>query len=98
VSRIAQKYFTVAELAWTYSFAESTIRTWMKQGLFGPPEDFLVVGTDVRIPTSGALFFEEKHKNRLDAAREAANNLKGRTLGEARRKLAEKEAPTDETA
>jgi hypothetical protein len=33
--KVAQKYFSVADLAWTYSFAESTIRGWMRDGLFG---------------------------------------------------------------
>lgn len=89
MSRIAQKYYSVAELAWTYSFGESTIRRWMKEGKFGPPEQFLRVGTDVRVPTSGALFFEEHFKAKCDAGQEAVNKIRGRTLGEARRRLRE---------
>lgn len=86
MSRIAEKYYTVSELAWTYGYSDWTIRQWIRQGQFGPPERLLIIGKDLRVPASGAVFFEDNHRNIHVAARNAANAVKGRTLGEARRK------------
>lgn len=86
MSRIVQKYYPISELAWTLSFSESSIRRWAREGLFGPETEFLEIGSDVRIPTSGVLFFIEHHQRRIDAARVEANKIRGRTLGEAKRR------------
>lgn len=85
---VAQKYYGAPELAWLFGFSEWSIREWGKQGKFGPPSQFLRVGNDVRIPQSGVLFFIEAHLNAKSEARRLADQVRGRTLGEARRKLA----------
>lgn len=85
MSRVVQKYYSVQELAWTYSFAECSIRSWMRAGEFGPQAEFLTIGQHVRVPTSGALFFESNHRKYHDEERTRAKVISGRTLGEARR-------------
>ena len=83
---VATKYWPLAELAWLFGFAESTIREWAKKGEFGPDRDFLRVGNDIRIPSSGVLFFINSHLNQKNEAQRLADQVRGRTLGEARRK------------
>lgn len=82
-----QKYRPVTELAWLFAFSDSTIKNWANQELFGPPADFLRVGNDIRIPDSGALFFINNHLNTKSDARRMADQVRGRSLGEARRRL-----------
>jgi hypothetical protein len=86
---LVQKYYTVPELAWHFGFSETTIREWMRAGLFGSQEEFLRRGNDIRVPQSGALFFIEAHLNKKTQAQRLADQVRGRTLGEARRKLEE---------
>ena len=90
---LVQKYRPIPELAWLFSFAPATIKEWTDRNLFGPPEDFLRVGNDIRIPDSGALFFINNHLNQKSEAQRLADQVRGRTLGEARRRRLLQQGP-----
>lgn len=87
MSRLVQKYYSISETAFTFSLGESTVRRKLRAGEFGPLAECLIDGTAIRIPTSGLLSYIEKHQPKDIAQRKAADQVKGRTLGEARRRL-----------
>jgi hypothetical protein len=87
VRLVVEDYHSYARLAAKFDFSERSIRDWAAKGEFGPGDRFLRRGTDVRVPTSGVLFFIERNLARHDEARMLANKVRGRTLGEARRRL-----------
>jgi len=84
---LVQKYRPIPEIAWLIAFSPVTVKEWTGQELFGPTADFLRVGNDIRIPDSGTLFFINNHLNEKSEARRLADEIRGRNLGEARRRL-----------
>ena len=87
MSGIVQRWYSVPELAWTFGFSESSIRAWIRAGEFGDTGEFLVRGTDVRIPQAAVVAWQDRHLVKHDASRRIAMELRGRSVGEARRKL-----------
>lgn len=86
VRMVVEDYFSFPRLAAKFDFSERSIREWADKGEFGAPDRFLRRGNDVRIPTSGVLFFIEQNLAKHDQARVLANKIRGRTMGEARRR------------
>lgn len=81
---MSEIYYSIARLGCMLDFAPSTIRTWCKRGMFGPACAFLRIGLEVRIPHSGYAFFCANH---LETERsKVGDDVRGRSLGEARRR------------
>lgn len=85
--RIVEKYYAVRELAFLLGFSETYIRIRIKSGEFSPSgnpmENIVEVGSDIRVPASGVVFWLQKHP--LKSA--AGMGVAARSPGELRRKL-----------
>jgi hypothetical protein len=81
---LVQDYWTYGELAEKFRFSRRSIREWAANGEFGPVEQFIRRGSDVRVPTSGVLFFIKANLYRIDQATAIANEIRGKALTDAR--------------
>ena len=93
MSRFVEPYYSIPKVAWIFELGESTVRRKGKAGEFGAMADCLVDGNQVRIPHSGLLFYREKHRIKDVAQKRLDDQVRGRTLGEARRRLKEATSP-----
>ena len=82
-----QCYHSIPALSLRLAFAESSLKAWAKDGEFGPEAEFLVRGNDIRIPDSGLLFFLSRNLRGHDERRRLESLIRGRTVGEAKRRL-----------
>jgi excisionase family DNA binding protein len=57
-TRPIEKYYTVQQLAWMLEFDRKTIHTWYQEGRFPKA---LMIGTDIRIPSSDVTAFLDAH-------------------------------------
>jgi len=79
MSRFVEPYYSIPKVAWIFEL--------------GAMADCLVDGNQVRIPHSGLLFYREKHRIKDVAQKRLDDQVRGRTLGEARRRLKEATSP-----
>jgi hypothetical protein len=59
----APTYHSAASLASRFAFSAKHIRQLVRAGAFGP--DYLMVGSDLRVPESGVSFFISQHRVRV---------------------------------
>jgi len=91
MSRFLEPYYSIPRVAWMFELGESTVRRKWKAGEFGPITNCLLDGNMVRIPHSGLLHYVHNHQIKDVAQRRLDDQVKGRTLGEARRRLKEQQ-------